>query len=398
MSFTSAAVPVAPPLPASAPVMRWLHLRQVKPSSGVDRLQRRALNLWWIALAAAEETAQGQAMASSFLTLFSGHLSQSDARWLRWRDDMAASAEMRRAYSALYGRFFARGVLKSTLALRNFISLHTQSTPAGAVTVNRLVAGDIPDWIAWDPVAGTYVLCEAKGNLTGTTINFQTATPKCVVNGKEQFERVEVLDALGNQVKTYGWVGASLWATDLRNRQPVFLAFDPEGEGRDLGDNERREHAHSLHRQWLSTLSEGFAEPAFRTQGGAPRLFIKVRAPAAPDLQPPRLRVVRSKEEVDVVVDKPSPRAHADLYVPSLLTRFGLAPVRGRDARDTLLKAQEAARLSGEPVWFVGVSRRATKPGFTNMPVWLSDCGVVSAEGLAIFDLRRVSIQQQFGT
>lgn len=395
MSVAVSASTAVSPAPG---VLRWLHLRQVKPSSGVDQLQRRALNLWWIARAAAEETTQGQAMASTFLTLFSGHLSQSDTRWLRWREDMAASAEMRRAYSALYGRFFARGMLQSTLALRDFVSLETQTTPAGAVTVQRVVKGDIPDWIAWDPIANAYVLCEAKGNLTGATSNFRSATPKCVVNGKEQFDRVQVLDAAGNAVSVRGWVGASLWATDRRARNPVFLAYDPDGRGRELTPDERGVHGRALHAHWIGSLAEGLGEPALRHRDGPPSLFLQVWASASPDLRAPRVRASRLADDaVTDIIDKPSTRPHQGLYIPAVLTRFGLAPMRGREARDTLLKAQASARASGEPAWFVGLNRRALQPGFTDLPTWSSSHGVVGADGLAVFDLRRVSIKRQYG-
>lgn len=396
MSFSPSAPSALGP---SVGVLRWLHLRQVKPSSGVNRTQRRALNLWWIARAAAEETAQGQSMASAFLTLFSGHLSQADTRWLRWREDMAASAEMRRAYSALYGRFFARGMLQSTLALRDFVPLHTQSTQAGAVTVERLVKGDIPDWIAWDPIAGTYVLCEAKGSLTGSTTNFQTATPNCVVNGKDQFDRVEVLDSTGQAIAVRGWVGASLWATDHRSRKPVFLAYDPDGQGRELSRDERGRHARALHAQWTGSLAEGFGDPALRHLDGPPSLLVQLHVPASPDLRPPRMRTspAEAGDAFPDVIDKPSSRRHRGLYVPALLTRFGLAPMRGRDARDNLLKAQAFARASGEPVWFVGLNRRSLAPGFTELPTWSSSHGVAGADGFAVFDLRAVTFERQFG-
>lgn len=338
-------------------------------------------------------------MASTFLTLFSGHLSQMDTVWLRWCEDMAASAEMRRAYSALYGRFFARGMLQSTLALRDFVPLHTQSTPAGAVTVERLVKGDIPDWIAWDPIAGAYVLCEAKGNLTGTTSNFRTATPNCVVNGKDQFDRVEVLDSTGQAVAARGWVGASLWATDQRSRNPVFLAYDPDGQGRDLTPDERGRHARALHARWTESLADGLGEPALRHLDGPPTLLLQINVPASPDLRAPRLRRSPAQRADDVtdVVDKPSPRRHRGLYVPALLTRFGLTPMRGRDARDTLLKAQTSAQASGEPAWFVGLNRRALAPGFTGLPIWSSSYGVVGSDGFAVFDLRAVKIERQVG-
>jgi hypothetical protein len=125
--------------------------------------------------------------------------------------------------------------------------------------------------------------------------------------------------------------------------------------------------------------------------------LIRLRAPAAPNLRAPNLHFEPS-QPIETVVDKPSPATHAGLYATALLTRFGFEAVRGRDARDRLLRAQEAAWVSDEPAWLVGLNRRATKPGFLEMEPWLSDCGAVSAEGLAIFDLRRVMVERQFGS
>ena len=65
-----------------------------------------------------------------------------DRDHLRWRGDLAASAEMRRAYSALYGRFFGRAVLASRLGLTHFVPLDSDRTRVGnGVEVRRISRG-----------------------------------------------------------------------------------------------------------------------------------------------------------------------------------------------------------------------------------------------------------------
>ena len=54
---------------------RWTHLRQVDPGTGLDVVERRWLNLWWAAVAAADETIQGGPLAPAWLRLFEAHLS-----------------------------------------------------------------------------------------------------------------------------------------------------------------------------------------------------------------------------------------------------------------------------------------------------------------------------------
>ena len=127
-------------------------IRIVDPNTGGNCIEHRQFDLHWAALAAAEETLQGGPLYSAWLRLFQTHLS-NNARKLQWRGDLAESAEMRRAYSAIYGRYFSRGILASRLEVTDFVSLERKNTTIkDGVTVNRKSKGDIPDWIAWDPI------------------------------------------------------------------------------------------------------------------------------------------------------------------------------------------------------------------------------------------------------
>ena len=156
---------------------RWTWHRVVD-SSGNDKKGHAAISMWWIARAAAEETLQGSPLVSAWMKLFRTHLSTRDDYWLRWRGDLAESAELRRTYSGLYGRFVARALLTHHLGFTRFLSLKRNGLEVqGSVKVERTNGGDIPDWLAWDDRHSRFVLGEAKGSLTARDF-LSPGTPK----------------------------------------------------------------------------------------------------------------------------------------------------------------------------------------------------------------------------
>ena len=207
---------------------RYSFTRIVDPRAGSDVVGFGPFDLWWAAISAAEETIQGSPLAPAFLGLFQEHLSQIDVTELRWGGDLAEGAEMRRAYSALYGRFFGRAFLASRFGFRDFIPLQSDRTPVKNVAeVRRVKRGDVPDWIAWNPGSRSYVLAEAKGRLGGTLRGYLSQTPACIRSGKAQFQRVEVRDAHHRRVATTNWVAANLWCTDRRRKSASVCALGP---------------------------------------------------------------------------------------------------------------------------------------------------------------------------
>ena len=377
---------------------RWLYVR-INDGAGMDQRSLRATSLWWLALAAGEETLQGGLMSRAWLRLFRAQLSSDEPAWLQWRGDLGESAEIRRAYSALYGRYATRGLLQALFGFRDFVPLRRNiTTTPGGIRVQRNAKGDIPDWIAWDPAAQSYVLGEAKGNLTGRVNDFLWGAPPCLASGKQQFDRVDVTDSAGVPVTTADWVGANLWATDTRNRRPVFVAWDPSRPGRVLSQAEQPMHAEALSRRWLKSLADGFGYPNLRRAGSVVasailREAVTVRAGATPDSQPPRLRV-RLREGLEMNVDDvPSGSPHEGRYIPALITGQGLVRLRGDGAFELLKAQQKRAQMTGEPVVFLGLpAPRLTTTPKAPSKVWLSDHGIVGPSGLAAFDLRKIEI------
>ncbi|HYJ84149.1 MAG TPA: hypothetical protein VEW26_15050, partial [Allosphingosinicella sp.] len=235
---------------------RWARHR-VFDEQGKDKTGLAAISLWWMARAAAEETLQGSPLVAAWLKLFATQLSTADTYWLRWRGDLAESAELRRAYSGLYGRFVARALLERHLGLSRFISLGRNGVDIpGSAKVLRVHTGDIPDWIAWDERNARFVLGEAKGSLTGTDFLAQDG-PKCVHSGKEQFERVQTYVS-GRLIEPGRWVAATRWATDERNGYPVTVLWDPPVDERPFSEEEAERHRLAIGRAWFDSIAPGF--------------------------------------------------------------------------------------------------------------------------------------------
>ena len=307
---------------------RYTYIRIVNPNNAHDKTEYRPFSLLWAALAASEETMQGGLMASAWLGLFRSHLSAEETELLCWHRDLAESTEMRRAYSAIYGRYFSRGLLAARFGFSDFVSLEKGGAVLDdGVTVSRSREGDIPDWIAWDPAAGSYVLAEAKGSLTGIDDDFLYSKPSCVDDGKAQFGRVKVSNSNGRQIRTRNWVAANLWSTDQRPRDSVSLLWDPDGDGEELLREEIPAHAAAIRSHRIGKIATGLGRAESlqlgeKTSGIAVRIRIEPSKNGAPMeaksdkvvqriLEGPETRVLGPTEET-------AREQHDGVYVASL--------------------------------------------------------------------------------
>ena len=141
--------------------------------------------------------------------------------------------------------------------------------------------GDVPDWIARDSHSGSYVLAEAKGRLTGNEWIFLWAKPACVKSGTVQFDRVAVRDASNRRIRTTNRVVANLWCTDRRQRCPVSLLWDPEGEAEGLSEEEIPRHASAIRSRRVGNITAGLGHPGF-LDGGPETSRQTVRITAQP--------------------------------------------------------------------------------------------------------------------
>ena len=378
---------------------RYTNIRIVDPTKKCNRIEVRPVSLWWAALAAAEETMQGSPLASAWLRLFQDHLSNSETRILRWRGDLAESAEMRRAYSAMYGRYFSRALLASRFGFTNFVPLSRNDTPiVNGVTVRRIKRGDIPDWIAWDPAARSYVLAEAKGSSTGRDRNFLYQTPTCVTTGKAQFDRVEVIDSHNRKIRTRNWVAANLWTTDERIRWSVSLLWDPEGDGEELLPNEISVNAAAIRGHRIANIAMGLGRQK-ELRLGAENLGQTVRIsirPSKDDLppEPTADNMMRgdskdSGSSVCTPIEEPPQERHEDVYVVAQITPLGVRRVRDSADLETLRFVQ---RDENEPAMVYGISTSALTTADYKQATWLSGAGLASPDGTGLFDLKQIEL------
>lgn len=417
---------------------RWTQHR-VFDEQGNDKSGLAAISLWRVARAAAEETLQGAPLVAAWLKLFATQLSEFDTYWLRWRGDLAESAELRRAYSGLYGRFFARALLEHHLGLSSFISLKRNgiSIPGSAMVV-RTHRGDIPDWIAWDERNLRFVLGEAKGSLTGTDF-LAGGGPKCIEAGKQQFERVET-HVSGRVVEPGRWVAATRWATDERNGYPITVLWDPPVDKEPFSGEEAERHRTAIARAWLDSIAPGFGWqnaddlitgdrtdrivlihappeqdspdatwPAAEQEADAPEYLNR----SASQGRPPTLRAstLRTGELIHrrfvddlgesilyhdrSILESPEKERvpHEGAYVAALITRFGIRPLRTTEEFEALQRAQERAQSLEEPAMIIGLPSDFSPATSPDANTWLSGAGIASAGRLALFDLRSVSVK-----
>ncbi|MDR7117380.1 hypothetical protein [Caulobacter sp. BE254] len=417
---------------------RWT-MHRVYDATGNDTLGPAAISMWWLARAAAEETLQGSPLASAWLKLFRSHLSVDDPYWFRWAEDLAQSAELRRAYSGLYGRFVARALLSAHLGINRFVSLKRNGVVIpGSVAVTRISKGDIPDWIAWDDRASRHVLCEAKGSLTSRDF-LAPGVPKCVKEGKAQFDRVETTGASG-KLYPARWVAATRWVTDHRGGTPATLLWDPPQDHRPFSEDEAARHREAMTRAWLDSIAPGLGwrDADELLAPDRSRMAIVVNAepgpvppsqdwPELPDNDLPLIARLTEVARLDRFVAQrrpvpsdgpqdvadlagaqsgsqtyqaswlPRPRGpeakpHQGDYIAALATPFGLRPMRTRADFDLLRRAQDRARDLEEPAMIIGLPVGMDPGAAPAQTTWLDGAGISRKQDLAVFDLRRVKV------
>ena len=360
---------------------RWTRLRKVDQNGSTSVSGEWPISLFRAALCAAEETIQGSPFASAWLRLFQEHLSTREPRMLRWRGNLGSSSEVRRAYSGLYGRYFARALLAGELGITDFIPLEVprkmnRKRHFGGVTVHRVGEGDVPDWIAWDPRRPGHVLCEAKGRLSVSTREFLTGVPACINEGKAQFARVQVRDSGDRRIATRNWVAVNRWSTDDGKAQAVSLLWDPPSDGESLTPEEAHGHGEAMRRHRVRALARGLGNPEF---------IVRIRASGA-DGEMASLETDAKRDSPFGPFERPSREPHEGYYQAAIVTPLGFRAIREGNDLDAA-SADEAAMI-------FGLAKGTPETAESGEAGWLSDSGIVSADGSALFDLKSVDVEQ----
>lgn len=422
---------------------RWTRHRVVD-GYGNDRSGLATISMWRVARAAAEETLQGSPLAPAWLKLFRGQLSTRERYWLRWKGDFGESAELRRAYSGLYGRFFARAMLAHHLGLTRFLSLKRNGLSiTDSVDIRRISSGDIPDWIAWDDANAQFVLCEAKGSLSAKDF-LAPGMPKCIAQGKAQFGRVETYDS-GRRIHPGQWVAATRWSTDRRTVAPATLLWDPPVRSEPFTPEDAQRHRAAMNAAWLDSIAPGLGarggRELFSTERRKAAIVIRAEPGPIPDeddwaetesdehewlfdrdisaeayslpstgdtfpghSDPSSTAEFVKTTMLDNLITSPvyadrskleAPKGETSplesAFIAATITRFGIRPVRSVTDFDALKRDRDAALERAEPAMLIGIPTDFDANKSKETKTWLDGAGISSTNGLALFDLRRVS-------
>jgi hypothetical protein len=252
-------------------VKRNVYRREIG-ATGSETAGTGQIDLRKVAWAAAVETMQVNLVAQGWVGLFGAMLDPS-TNDLVWRGKgPGGEAEIKRAYSALMGRFFGRAVLRSDHRIKwlRQASEGLEVEPGVHLVRKRgkKYKGDLPDWVGWDRDRKMWAVCEAKGS--HGSARWLSGEPEPVATAMKQIKRVEFRDT-GGAIASEGWVVASRWGTVDNGHAPVIMTVDPLNEGRRLSTAEAARAEAELRVNWYADLlaAVGQERVSERLRGGA---------------------------------------------------------------------------------------------------------------------------------
>lgn len=165
---------------------------------------------------------------------------------LVWREKgPGRGTEMRRSFSGLFGRFFARAYLQIHHDFVWFAAIDGENfhlSPNWRVRRKPGSKTEMPDWICARP--GELVIGEAKGShQKGNATRGGMPGPIKTADGQIRGVRVEKLIRAGSRTiwrprRMKGWAVMSRWGVANPPRDPFLYALDPETEGKEPSPEE----------------------------------------------------------------------------------------------------------------------------------------------------------------
>lgn len=236
-------------------MFRIVDRRVVQASGSSIHATHHQIDLRLVAMAAAVETLQVDLVVSGWVGLFQALLVPgSELRWLQ--NGPGGEAEIKRAYSALFGRFFGRAVLRHEHGCVDLRQVREGMEVAPGYVLQRKrgvsALGDLPDWVGWTNNATVLTICEAKGSRDSGDWENRIAPP--LREARKQVERVEIRDFLGMRIQTKDWVVGSRWGTEANGKAPTITTIDPLTDGRPLEPAEADQVAASIYAHWVAEL------------------------------------------------------------------------------------------------------------------------------------------------
>lgn len=291
---------------------------------------------------------------------------------LVWRESgPGRGTEMRRSFSGLFGRFFARAYLQTHHDFVWFAAIDGDNfhlSPSWRVSRKPGSKTEMPDWICARP--GELAIGEAKGShQKSNATRGGMPGPIKTADGQIRGVLVEKLMRAGPRPiwrpkRVKGWAVMSRWGIATPPRDPFLYVLDPKTDGGQLTPEE------------VDALVEAVARTHIEQTALGLRLLKRIDGEVAPTAR----RLVR-------VVDDQEKRTFAG----AVITPFGLLDLN-------LDRARELADLLPDPdlVRFVGLEESlfanylAQQPLLPRQKQRIGDLSVVGSDGLVVAPIKQI--------
>ena len=291
---------------------------------------------------------------------------------LVWRErGPGRGTEMRRSFSGLFGRFFARAYLEIHHEFVWFAAIDGDNFHLSPRwRVKRFTKAEMPDWICARP--GELAIAEAKGshqkgNATGITRPGPIRTADGQIRGVRVQKRTPTIrGGLRWQNRSAkGWAVMSRWGLSDPPRAPFLYALDPKTEGDELTAQERDELIQAIARTHMEQTALGLGLIKWveeDTLGSVPRR---------------RVRIADDQEK--------------RLFAGAVITPFGPLDMDFEQA-----KALSALLPDPDMVRFVGLEQGLFESYLQQQPLSprqrqrIGDLSVMGKDGLVVAPIRQV--------
>lgn len=230
------------------------------PCPIASRHQKLPLDLFDLAHAAVSETLLTGGPSSAFSNQLAAFLTGKQD--LTWKGNgPGVGRELRRSFSNIHGRFFARAYLETHEDVRHLTPIEGNKCQFAGLDVRLRDGqkGDMPDWVGLD--SSGLVVAEAKG--TYARGNWSKALyggtlPQCLQKAQEQVKRVQIdRGRIARDLKFNGWSVASRWATEKTGLEPWLAALGTGLGVQTLTDDALRNITLALQRTTFSHIVRG---------------------------------------------------------------------------------------------------------------------------------------------
>jgi hypothetical protein len=220
------------------------------------------LNTYDVALCAMGEILETAPTSNPFFGVFE-ELLVPGQRKLIWKGDgPGRGVEMRRAFSGIFGRFFARAYLQRYHGFSWFVPINGAPTDCSSrlrVTRKASARIDLPDWLCAGP--GKLAIGEAKGShQKGNAKRGGLPGPIKTASVQISGALVQTLNKNTNRWNSRsvkGWAIMSRWGVESPPKDAFLYAFDPETSGEPLQEDEITNLVQGVARMHVRQTLEG---------------------------------------------------------------------------------------------------------------------------------------------